>query len=118
MSAREVIAEVLRSEGWTCEYHEPVSERGECRQCDDSHDRLGDRAVAALREARTMRSVEELDALPVGAIAVEPSGHAWIKHDLALWHCSCDGTGVEWASSSLVEDSHLPLRIVYRPDED
>ena len=33
----ENIMTVLREYGWTCEYHEPVSKLGECKQCDQSH---------------------------------------------------------------------------------
>lgn len=47
----KLIAEVLRRTGWTCEYHEPVSARGECTTCDASHDELAaeiDKALGGL----------------------------------------------------------------------
>lgn len=44
---RTRIMAVLRDLGWTCEYHEPVSALGECKQCDKSH---GSTADAVIRE--------------------------------------------------------------------
>lgn len=49
--ACQVIADILRKHGWTCEYHEPVSGPGECSQCDAAHARTAaeiDTALARL----------------------------------------------------------------------
>lgn len=48
------ITDVLRRDGWTCEYHEPVNGPGECSQCDDAHRRTAERVAEALnlREER------------------------------------------------------------------
>lgn len=48
MTPEQTIAEVMRRRGWTCEYHEPVSDLGECSQCDDSHIHTGAEIVKAL----------------------------------------------------------------------
>ena len=50
MSAAEVLAEALRRDGWTCEYHEP-EDRGVCGGCDEAHDRTAARQVDALKAA-------------------------------------------------------------------
>jgi hypothetical protein len=42
------ITDVLRRDGWTCEYHEPVSGPGECSQCDDAHRRTAQRVAELL----------------------------------------------------------------------
>ena len=67
-SPRDVIGETIRSEGWTCEYHEPVNGPGECSQCDDSHERLGDRILAALAAAgyEVVGPLPEPDELELG----------------------------------------------------
>jgi hypothetical protein len=39
-------ADLMRAHGWTCEYHEPTSQLGECKQCDTSHAKTAD-AIAA-----------------------------------------------------------------------
>lgn len=44
----EQIMAVLRTEGWTCEYHQPVSDAGECSQCDDSHRKTASAIIDAL----------------------------------------------------------------------
>ncbi|AID58873.1 hypothetical protein PBI_GAIA_54 [Mycobacterium phage Gaia] len=48
MTIHDGITEVLRREGWTCEYHEPVGHAGECSQCDGSHRRTADTIVETL----------------------------------------------------------------------
>lgn len=50
MSAQDAIAATIRAEGWTCEYHEPVSGPGECSQCDASHERLINLTIEALAD--------------------------------------------------------------------
>ena len=44
----EVASEALRDYGWTCEYHEPVTRRGECSECDASLDASARAVVAAI----------------------------------------------------------------------
>ncbi len=51
MTAHDVIAEVMRTHGWTCEYHEPVSGPGECGQCDNSHGLTSTGILMALKAA-------------------------------------------------------------------
>ena len=42
------VAAVLRRDGWTCDYHEPVDDPGECPDCDEGHASTAGRIVAAL----------------------------------------------------------------------
>lgn len=44
----EAVAAVLRRDGWTCDYHEPVDDPGECPDCDEGHASTAGRIVAAL----------------------------------------------------------------------
>lgn len=74
--------------------------------------------AATWREARTVRTVEELDALPFRSTLIEPeASHIWIKHS-DLWHCSCDGTSVEWTAEDVFGDlgAKEPLVILHQPD--
>lgn len=48
---RTRIMAVLRDLGWTCEYHEPVSALGECKQCDKSHGSTADAVIRDLYDA-------------------------------------------------------------------
>ena len=45
MNDLEEVIEVLRDDGWTCEYHEPDSE---CRVCQRLHRNTAERIIAAL----------------------------------------------------------------------
>lgn len=45
-----VLAEALRAEGWTCEYHEPVGRSGECAQCDATMAKTARRMIEKIRE--------------------------------------------------------------------
>ena len=44
------IADILRADGWTCEYHEPASAPGECSQCDQSHLHTAQQIAAAAEQ--------------------------------------------------------------------
>ena len=55
---------------------------------------------------RTVNSATELDALPVNTCGVDDGDHYWIRHS-ENWHCSCDGTDVEWSSENLWEEINL-----------
>jgi len=44
----EAVMAVMRRDGWTCDYHEPVDDPGECSDCDEAHAATASRAVAAL----------------------------------------------------------------------
>lgn len=57
------ITEVLQQDGWTCEYHEPVSGPGECSQCDDAHRRTAERVVAELNLTEEALA-EKIAAIP------------------------------------------------------
>lgn len=45
-----MLAEALRRDGWTCEYHEP-EDRGVCGDCDEAHDRTAAKQIYALMAA-------------------------------------------------------------------
>ncbi|GAC81683.1 hypothetical protein SAMN04488550_4157 [Gordonia malaquae] len=70
------------------------------------------------REVRTVRAVEELDALPIGTVVQEDEyRHTWIRHS-KKWHCSCDGTYVEWSSAGAFEElERRPLTILWTPED-
>ncbi|TWS25552.1 hypothetical protein FK530_22800 [Tsukamurella conjunctivitidis] len=69
---------------------------------------------------RAVTTAEDLDALPLRTVAVEPdTDHVWIRHS-EKWHCSCDGTGVEWTSAEVFGDlgtGGRPLTVVWLPEE-
>ena len=73
--------------------------------------------AATWHEARTVRTVEELDALPIGSVVQEiGEEHTWIRHG-SLWHCSCDGTDVPWSSPALFEEQGgEPLLVIWHPE--
>lgn len=66
------------------------------------------------REVRTVTTVEQLDALPVGSVVQEESEqHTWIRHGW-LWHCSCDGCDIEWSTTGLFDEQQRePLLILW-----
>ncbi|UQE74211.1 hypothetical protein MYK68_15985 [Gordonia sp. PP30] len=65
--------------------------------------------VAALREARTVRTVEELAALPQLSIGLDPEGRVW-QHIRDQW--------VALGRLTAPAAVPFPFRVVYRPDED
>lgn len=72
---------------------------------------------ATWREARTVRTVDALDALPAGTVVQEPDAdHTWIRHG-ECWHCSCDGTGVPWSTETLWVDRCDPLIVLWVPED-
>ncbi len=73
----EVASEALRDYGWTCEYHEPVTRRGECSECDASHDASA-RAVVAALDAHDGDLRERL-AGAVEAAARADAGAPWVS---------------------------------------
>lgn len=77
------------------------------------------RAIDGAPDPRRVETAEELDALPLRAVVVEePHGHVWIRHS-DKWHCSCDGTGVEWSSAEVFGDlgcGEQPLTVLWLPE--
>lgn len=73
--------------------------------------------VATLRESRTVRTMEDLDALPEGTVLRLHSGEI-----VMLDGPGCDtGQRVqhwEWSDCCGLGAMHLPARVLYRPDED
>lgn len=68
---------------------------------------LADHLIAkGWSKPRTVNSAAELDALPVNTCGVDDGDHYWIRHS-KNWHCSCDGTDVEWSSENLWEEVNL-----------
>ena len=65
--------------------------------------------VAAIREARTVRTVGELDALPDGSVYVS---------DLHPDVPETKARGCWWTAGHDPYEPSLPGRCVYRPDED
>lgn len=94
MSAQEVIAEVVRDEGWTCEYHEPVRGPGECSQCDDSHECLADKAIEALNAAGyAVVKLPEPDEIRA-ATEDENGYHDWVSETGGV--AVFDGGEIHW----------------------
>ena len=118
MSDHHVIAEALY-----VHTSQPVPE-AECRACWQREDirvrarylRMADAALAALRESRTVRTVEELDALPEGAVVRASDGAVWDKYQNSITR------KMEWQyiGESVVYDRPDcgPWLILFRPDED
>ena len=42
------VTAVMRHDGWTCDYHEPVDDPCECPDCDEAHTQTAKAVVAAL----------------------------------------------------------------------
>lgn len=65
-------------------------------------------------------TVEELDALPLATVTIEPdTGHVWVRHS-DKWHCDCDGPNVEWTSVEVWSDlgcGGRPLIVVWELPE-
>ena len=53
-----IIAEQMRTDGWTCEYHEPTSREGECSGCDESLTRTARAAAAVIASADDLAVIE------------------------------------------------------------
>ncbi len=79
---------------------------GDVKKSTEAH---ADHVAAALREARTVRTVEELDALPEGSVYVS---------DLHPDVPETKDRGVWWSAGNDPFEPSLPGRCVYRPDED
>lgn len=78
-------------------------------------------ALDGAPDPRRITTAEELDALPIRSVVIEPRGHVWIRHS-DKWHCSCDGCSVEWTSAEVLGD-HLgatdrPLTVLWTPEEE
>ncbi len=75
---------------------------------------------AGWSKPRTVNSAAELDALPVNTCGVDDGDHYWIRHS-KNWHCSCDGTDVEWSSKNLWEEINLggpgTFTVLFTPGE-
>lgn len=102
------IAEAIRESAWTG-----------CDPTRISNARTLSEAVAAVVHPE-IRTVEELDALPVGSVAIETrTGHAWVRHS-EKWHCTCRvGTDVEWTSQEIAEDHGIAgTRVLFTPGGD
>lgn len=69
---------------------------------------------------RTVNSIEDLEALPVNTCGVDDGDHYWIRHS-KNWHCSCDGTDVEWSSENLWEEINLggpgTFTVLFTPED-
>ncbi|WP_367582350.1 hypothetical protein [Tsukamurella tyrosinosolvens] len=77
-------------------------------------------ALADYERLDRVESAEELEALPHQSVVIEePHGHVWIRHS-DKWHCSCDGTSVEWSSDEVFGDlgcGDQPLTVLWTPEE-
>ena len=111
MSAAEVLAEALRRDGWTCEYHEP-EDRGVCGGCDEAHDRTAAHQLDALKAAG-YELVELPKATPPSYKWVDSDGNPdWAAHAdsarQALWDMLADQYWI-----TLAEDG---IRVVNIPE--
>ncbi|MGC5258395.1 hypothetical protein ACPXCG_18800 [Gordonia sp. DT218] len=120
-SLTEVIAEHRMGMGMTF-YRDGTCKLPTCACGESMHPNSYAAHVSSVwEEERTIRTVEELDALPVGAVVQElPAEHTWIRHSTA-WHCSCDGTDVEWSTAEVVHEATCRpedrLIVLYLPEE-
>lgn len=103
MSDRDVIARIIE------ESEEAADVYG------DEADALADQIVVGLREARTLRTVAELDALPVGSIIRDEDGDGLTKTRDGRWECHGDFS--PYPTTSIATDGDT-LLVLYRPDED
>lgn len=79
----------------------------------DEHDA---HVAAAIHADRTITTDEELDALPDGAVVLDADGdvmEADTNCDRRIWYTP--GREWEWVGNDY---THLPARVLYRPDED
>jgi len=110
-------AEVIAQHRWdgdyfTCSCMEPDEPDSECDEI--YYVEWAEHVSAALREARTITTVEALDALPVWTVVRETAlaGCIWTKttNDWAFGGMASDG----FASGAMC----LPARVLYLPGED
>lgn len=118
------IADVLREHGWTCEYHEPVSRRGECSGCDTSHERTA-KAIATVVQP-TITTLCELKALKprpdlivgvlIRAQGVPAFGAVYELNDDGTWN-NFDALNPS-EQRTAPEDVPLPAVVLWTPGDD
>ena len=115
MSDRDVIAEVFR------EHRDRIgTDRPDCLTVEW----WARRALAALREARTVRTVEELDALPHLAVVREiaaPAPVSGLDYG-SVWERQYGEAGWKYLSGTFTAPAHdsprLPARVLYVPGDE
>lgn len=110
MSAAEVLAEALRRDGWTCEYHEP-EDRGVCGGCDEAHDRTAARQVDALKAAGYLvLSVEDFRQNRVAVVELpkpdcEATTFDAAAQGLGIWEFGEGGRVVAWSDGYMIDEN-------------
>ncbi len=95
----EAVAAVLRRDGWTCDYHEPVDDPGECPDCDEGHASTAGRIVAAL-DAYDRKHPIFADATHYAAVETD------LRERIALDLTSCACSKCEAAGRRLRSNGH------------
>ncbi|AXC37236.1 hypothetical protein SEA_BYCHANCE_55 [Mycobacterium phage ByChance] len=86
-----LVTETLRQLGWTCEYHEPVSDRDECSQCDDSHDKTA-AALLEMLKANRIALIELPEPYFVHSATDDVNGYADWEYPHGSIATTDDGT--------------------------
>jgi hypothetical protein len=78
-------------------------------------DRTADAILAAgYRKPRTVSTVEELDALPVGSVVLDPAGLSLHKNAFTGW---CASNGAKNISREMLDEA-LPATVLYEAPND
>jgi hypothetical protein len=70
--------------------------------------------AAGYRKPRTITTVEELDALPVGSVILDPAGLSLHKNEFTGW---CASNGAKNISGEMLDEA-LPATVLYEAPND
>ncbi len=121
-----VIADVLRDQlawDWNGEPGDPDSSCGQAGHMPSGSeviDELAAEVAAAIRDDQTVRTVDELEALPAGTILQTDNGGVWERLATDSRYCwSLRGGRHGWDyNADMLARYAAPLVILYRPDQE
>lgn len=87
----------------------------------DAWRRMADAAGGAWREACTVTTVEQLDALPDRAVILDVDGvvlrrNPWLSENPALWFPLDGYSSLEQDFGIAADEIDLPARVIHHPD--
>jgi hypothetical protein len=68
---------------------------------------------AGYRRARTITTIEELDALPVGSVILDPIGLSLHKNEFTGWRASNGATEI---TADMLQREALPATLIHEPE--
>lgn len=70
--------------------------------------------AAGYKKPRTITTAEELDALPVGSVILDPIGLSLHKNEFTGWRAS---NGAKDITAEMLQREALPATVLYTPEE-